>query len=976
MATQTAASDHASATDQQYVKKEKDEGIAQMIASLANEDEVKHDKPDGDDKSEDTSSNKTEDKVTAELAAVEEEQSAEDTLDHHKVEDAQSSTPTPTEEVDHKVEPAIAVQNTEYSLPPEATIAAEDKLKEEKEVVPASHTISDIEPVHDAANSQPDVAASTELSVEETPPQKLENEAVETDKEKQSQPKTEDIPEASTETIDKTSNTDETDPPTESEGEVVKEAQVLETGAGVEDKLEPVATQVEEKIEEAEKELQEAEQPSTIAVPEQAADAVEEKATEPSEDVVEETANFETGPTETVDAEPLVTKVNENQEEPEKQPLEQREEEKPDTSAIPEQSAERSDAIEEKTRELDFEAEVLKETNNFETEKAEPVGVKVDESQTEPEKLEEEEKSKTVVLEAEAEKVEQQGSTEKVEDTGNSESDTISEKIEKPEPLLIEVEEKPSEQLQVDDEVVEDCKDVETKKEIVIETAKTERTLADLIKEEKADKEEETSLTVNAAQVSANEEPQSNLVEPSTEAVLETSKSEGTSDDTVKEEKTDKEEETGLTGNAAQVSSHEEPLANLVEPSPEVVLQISKSEGTSDDTIKEEKTDKEEETSHTENATQVSSNEEPQANIVEPSPVVAEKVVEEDDNKEPQVDIVKTDKEEEISHTENAAQVSSNDEPQANTVEPSHVVAEKVVEEDDNKEPQANVVKTDKEGETSFTESTAQVSSNEEAQANTVEPSVVAEKIVEEDNNKESSITDVIEGVPNEVAGIIKSPEPASVDQGAEPSLKEEREYSVPADVEEKIAIAANDDEKKEPEAPKAVTGSSTEEEAESRKVEEQNEAKTATTEVAESVKVENVRGDDDSSVVDDKKEGNGETKVEEISRAVSEPVRETLASKFEEKEEEYVEPGVKKLEKEQTVEPEKTEVQVTKESDAIKTSKDLPKETPAKPAQKQSNNIISKVKQSLVKAKKAITGKSPSSKNLSSEAKGDIKVK
>ncbi|QCE07209.1 hypothetical protein DEO72_LG9g2226 [Vigna unguiculata] len=925
MATETAAS----ATDQQYVKKEKDEGIAQMIASLANEDEVKHEKP------EDTSSNKTEDKVTAELASVEVEKSddspaleasAEDGLNHDKVEDAQSSTPTATEDVDHQVEPAIAVESTENSLPSDATIAAEDKLKEEKEVVPASDTISDIEPVHDAANSQPDVAPSTEPSVEETPAQQLENESVETDEEKQAQPKT-----------------DDTNPPAESEGELVKEAQVLE------DKVVPVAVQVGEKTEAAEKELHEAEQPSTIVVPEQTADAeekpsdtVEGKATGPSEDVVEETNNFETGPTVTVDAEPVVTEVNENQKEPEKQSLEPREEEKPDTYSIPEQSAERSDAIEEKTRELDFEAEVLKETNNFETEKAEPsaakvdeshsetekaepVAAKVDESQTEPEKLEEEEQPKTAVPEEEAENAEQQGSAEKVKETGNSESDAVPEKIEKPEPLSIEVEETSREQLQANEEVAEDFKDVETEKEIVIETAKTEGTSDDLIKEEKADKEEETTLTVNAAQVSANEEPQSNIVEPSPEAVLGSSKSEGTSDDTVKEEKTDKEEETGLTGNAAQVSSHEEPLANLVEPSPEIVLQIPKSEGTSDDTIKEEKTEKEEETSHIENAAQVSSNEEPQANIVEPSLVVAEKVVEEDDNKEPQANIVKTDKEEETGHTENAPQVSSNEEPQANIVEPS---------------PE------------------------------------VAEKVVEEDNSKESSITDAIEGVPNEVASIVKSPEPASVDQGAEPILKEEREYSIPADVEEKVAVAANDDDKKEPEAPNAVTGSSTEEEAESRKVEEQNEAKTATTEVAESVKEEDVRGDNDGSVVDDKKEGNSDAKVEEISRAVSEPVRETLASKFEEKEEEYVEPGVNKLEKEQTVEPEKTEVQVTKESDAIKTSKDLPKETPAKPAHKQSNNIISKVKQSLVKAKKAITGKSPSSKNISSEAKGDIKVK
>ena len=60
------------------------------------------------------------------------------------------------------------------------------------------------------------------------------------------------------------------------------------------------------------------------------------------------------------------------------------------------------------------------------------------------------------------------------------------------------------------------------------------------------------------------------------------------------------------------------------------------------------------------------------------------------------------------------------------------------------------------------------------------------------------------------------------------------------------------------------LSGSSAEEEAGSRKVEEQNETKTATTEVAESVMVENVKGDD-ISVVDDKKERNSDTKVEEI---------------------------------------------------------------------------------------------------------------
>lgn len=55
-------------------------------------------------------------------------------------------------------------------------------------------------------------------------------------------------------------------------------------------------------------------------------------------------------------------------------------------------------------------------------------------------------------------------------------------------------------------------------------------------------------------------------------------------------------------------------------------------------------------------------------------------------------------------------------------------------------------------------------------------------------------------------------------------------------------------------------------------------------------------------------------------------------------------------------------------------TSKDQVQDVSVKPAQKQSgNNIISKVKQSLVKVKKAIIGKSPSSKVLTPEIKGDL---
>ncbi|XP_022961453.1 uncharacterized protein LOC111462030 isoform X2 [Cucurbita moschata] len=50
--------------------------------------------------------------------------------------------------------------------------------------------------------------------------------------------------------------------------------------------------------------------------------------------------------------------------------------------------------------------------------------------------------------------------------------------------------------------------------------------------------------------------------------------------------------------------------------------------------------------------------------------------------------------------------------------------------------------------------------------------------------------------------------------------------------------------------------------------------------------------------------------------------------------------------------------------------------EVPSNPTQKHSHNLLSKLKHSLVKARKAIIGKSPTSKTLSSQPRDDIKVK
>ncbi|URD85583.1 hypothetical protein MUK42_25129 [Musa troglodytarum] len=61
--------------------------------------------------------------------------------------------------------------------------------------------------------------------------------------------------------------------------------------------------------------------------------------------------------------------------------------------------------------------------------------------------------------------------------------------------------------------------------------------------------------------------------------------------------------------------------------------------------------------------------------------------------------------------------------------------------------------------------------------------------------------------------------------------------------------------------------------------------------------------------------------------------------------------------------------------ADVIKVEGEAPKQDiPAKPSQRHSNNIISKLKQSLIKAKKIMMGKSPSSKNMSAKSKQEIK--
>ncbi|XP_034707406.1 retinitis pigmentosa 1-like 1 protein [Vitis riparia] len=129
---------------------------------------------------------------------------------------------------------------------------------------------------------------------------------------------------------------------------------------------------------------------------------------------------------------------------------------------------------------------------------------------------------------------------------------------------------------------------------------------------------------------------------------------------------------------------------------------------------------------------------------------------------------------------------------------------------------------------------------------------------------------------------------------------------------------------------------------------------------------------------VETDKDGELEGKLDEVTTAdivkpTTEPPETELEVKGESRETEL------ELKEEETAkaskevnEAAKSDVPLESAKDGVdeKTTQDLPKqEVSAKRAQKQSNNIISKVKQSLVKAKKAITGKS------SRSTQRDIKI-
>ncbi|KAJ7977795.1 putative GRIP and coiled-coil domain-containing protein [Quillaja saponaria] len=260
-----------------------------------------------------------------------------------------------------------------------------------------------------------------------------------------------------------------------------------------------------------------------------------------------------------------------------------------------------------------------------------------------------------------------------------------------------------------------------------------------------------------------------------------------------------------------------------------------------------------------------------------------------------------------------------------------------------------------KEEQTFKEEGTSEIKNSEEISIKEAQPALKDEvesspgvtlKVGSEDNYKDSSQADVVEELSKEVE---TKPEQVSVKEETQTVPNEDEKNSSLLNLGQKVDTTKGD--KIEPGKPDPVEG---------------NEANTENTE-------ENIK--DERSITDSNKV------LDEVTTAVNESVKEEHPdSKLELKGEETQKTDVADLEKESVEDIAKKDAQnpeqPTKDSDNTKPAEELPKEVAVKPTQKQSNTILSKVKQSLVKAKKAITGKSPTSKTISTDTKDDIKVK
>ncbi|OVA16605.1 hypothetical protein BVC80_1543g37 [Macleaya cordata] len=253
------------------------------------------------------------------------------------------------------------------------------------------------------------------------------------------------------------------------------------------------------------------------------------------------------------------------------------------------------------------------------------------------------------------------------------------------------------------------------------------------------------------------------------------------------------------------------------------------------------------------------------------------------------------------------------------------------------------------------------------------------EEVKQPETTKIEDVSDVVEGSATE----------ASLDVGKVEEQEEEKDVKVAEDIEEKNVKV---EELKQPEATKTEDASDSNSATEVTEKSFEGEKASRDVEVVPDEKKEECAKDDVDTSLETSKDRDVEEKTDVVdtptttptpnTTTVNEPVGEPKELVSEEKAKATVEIGADKLDKaaevvEEIAKSDAPNLESSKDVTDTKTEGDLPKqEVPPKTTQKQSNNIMSKVKQSIVKVKKAIIGKSPSSKTISTEAKDDLKVK
>lgn len=227
---------------------------------------------------------------------------------------------------------------------------------------------------------------------------------------------------------------------------------------------------------------------------------------------------------------------------------------------------------------------------------------------------------------------------------------------------------------------------------------------------------------------------------------------------------------------------------------------------------------------------------------------------------------------------------------------------------------------------------------NEKDDGQEIPPAAVTESANVDDKEREPSGINVVEELPKEEAA-----------ESGDVELESEARKNVKTEEEKKV-ITEGSDEPKGCEVVEDVNSSISPIEATEKSLEGDNTSRDV--ELVAENRDESTKKDEIVSLVKTEENGEMEEKLVESQKSEAE-----------------VKGG------ETAVQANETNLENEKEASEI-AKPDVPKEEASKKPAKHSNNIMAKVKQSFVKAKKAITGKSSNSKPVSSETKGDIKEK